>query len=114
MSLGFAALVELLEGIDLASLVEDPPAMAEAMITRQEALDRLKLLSLSAEPLVERGALRNRIEQLLRRDAETMQLLQEARAEIGEQLNKLVSGRAAARSYGGQGAGASGLVKRTG
>lgn len=114
MSAEFAALVEQLEGIDLSSLLDDPPAMAVAMIARQEVLDRLKLLSLSAVPEPERGALRNRLEQLLLRDAEITQLLMDARSEIGEQLHKLVSGRAAARSYGVYGAAASGLVNRTG
>lgn len=114
MSTAFAALLDTLEGIDMTSLVEDLPAMAEAMIVRQDTLDQLKLLSLSAVPESERDALRKRVEQLLLRDAETMQLLQEARLDIGEQLNKLVSGRAAARSYGGHGADTSGSVKRTG
>lgn len=110
----FAALVERLEENDLASLLEDPPAMAVAMIVRQETLDKLKSLPLSAVPESERAALRTRVEQLLLRDAETIKLLQELRLEIGEQLHKLVSGRAAARSYGGYGAASSGLVNRTG
>ena len=112
--MSFASLLDVLEGLDLASLIDDPPAMAEAMIVRQKALDSLKLLSLSAVSEEERGALRRRIEKLLARDAEILQLLREARVGVGEQLDNLVSGRAAARSYGVLSTATTGSVKRTG
>ena len=114
MSTRFQELLGILEGVDIVSLFEDPSALAEAMTIRRETLEQLKLEPLSAVPESERDALRTRVEQLLRRDADTMQLLQGARLDVGEQLNKLVSGRAAARSYGGFGEDPSGSVKRTG
>jgi hypothetical protein len=111
------AAVVVLEQCDLRALLEDPAAMAEAMIERQHALDYLKSHPLSAVREEERVEFCHRLHLVSQRDAEAMQLLGEAKAHIGEQLGKLVSGRALARGYGGlsaegssQGSGA----KRTG
>ena len=93
--------VVALEKLDLRTLIDDPCAMAEAMILRQYALDFLKSQRLSAEGEGRGGALRQRLEGVQARDAEAMQLLREARAQVGGQLDNLVSGRAGVRGYGG-------------
>jgi hypothetical protein len=93
------AAVEVLEQADLRGLVEDPSALAEALIARQYALDFLKSHRLSSD--VEGSELRGRLAAVSRRDAEVMQLLQQAKAQVGELLGKVVSGRALARGYGG-------------
>jgi hypothetical protein len=90
-----------LEQLDLCALSDDPCAMAEAMILRQYALDYLKSHPLSAVSEPRRGALRQRLEAVQASDAEAMQLLREARTQVGGQLDNLVSGRAAVRGYGG-------------
>jgi hypothetical protein len=108
------SVIATLEGIDLAELIDDPAAMALAMIERQHAIDALKSLSFSAVSENERGALRRRLELVLARDAKAFELLRDARAQVAESLDKLVSGRALARSYGGFRAQDSGSVKRTG
>lgn len=108
------SLIGTLEGIDLAELVDDPAAMALAMIERQHAIDTLKTLSFSAVSDSERGALRRRLEVVLTRDAKAFELLRDARTHVAEALDKLVSGRALARSYGGFCAQDSRSVKRTG
>src|SRR5689334_22431629 len=92
--------VSALERLDLCALADDPVAMAEAMIVRQHALDYLKVHPLSAVPEERRGALRQRLEDVQVSDAKAMELLREAREQVGEQLNNLVSGRAAVRGYG--------------
>lgn len=84
---------------DLRELVEEPQAMAEALIERQYALDYLKLHPLSS--VSENNELRQQLEEVTRRDAATMQLLGEAKAHLGELMGKVVSGRAMARGYGG-------------
>lgn len=93
------AAVATLVRLDLRELTDDPPALAEALIERQYALDFLKLHPLSS--VSESNELRRQLEDVSRRDAETMQLLSEAKAHIGELLGKVVSGRAMARGYGG-------------
>jgi hypothetical protein len=108
------SVIATLESIDLAALIEDTDAMAEAMIERQEAIDILKTLPFSAVPETERVVLRRRLEQLLARDAKAFELLREARSHVAAALDKLVSGRALARSYGGLCAQDSSSVKRTG
>jgi hypothetical protein len=95
--------VVALEKLSLCALIDDPCAMAEAMILRQYALEHLKSHPLSAVPEERRGALRQRLETVQASDARAMQLLREARAQVGEQLDNLVSGRAAVRGYGGLG-----------
>lgn len=109
------AAVSVLEQVDLRSLVEQPQALAQALIARQYALDYLKSHPLS----VVEGSdeLRHRLAEVSRQDAEAMQLLREAKAHIGELLGNVVSGRALARGYGGLTAGDSSSgsgVKRVG
>jgi hypothetical protein len=99
--------VVALETLELCALFDDPCAMAEAMILRQYALDHLKSHPLSAVPEERRDALRQRLEAVQASDTRAMQLLREARAQVGEQLDNLVSGRAAVRGYGGLGGAAS-------
>jgi hypothetical protein len=91
--------VSALEQVDLRCLVEDPQALAEALIARQYALDHLK--SQPCTSVKEDSELRRRLEDVARRDAEAMQLLREAKAHIGELLGNVASGRALARGYGG-------------
>jgi hypothetical protein len=93
--------VSALEQLDLCALMDDPCAMAEAMILRQYALDHLKSHPLSDVSEPGRSALRQRLEAVQARDAEAMKLLREARADVSGQLDNLVSGRAAVRGYGG-------------
>jgi hypothetical protein len=95
------AAVVILEQCDLRALMDDSVAMAEAMIERQHALDYLKSHPLSAVAEKERVEFCHRLHLVSQRDAEAMQLLGEAKAHIAEQLGKLVSGRALARTYGG-------------
>jgi hypothetical protein len=90
-----------LEKLDLCALSDDPCTMAEAMILRQYALDYLKSHPLSTVSESRRGALRQRLEAVQANDAEAMQLLRDARTQVGGQLDNLVSGRAAVRGYGG-------------
>jgi hypothetical protein len=108
------SVIATLESIDLAALIDDPAAMALAMIERQHAIDALKTLPFSAVSESERAALRRRLEVVLARDAKAFELLRDARTQIAESLDKLVSGRALARSYGGLRAEDSRSVKRTG
>jgi hypothetical protein len=103
-----------LESIDLAILIDDPAAMALAMIERQHAIDALKTLPFSTVSEGERAALRRRLEVVLARDAKAFELLRDARTQVAESLDKLVSGRALARTYGGLRVDDSGSVKRTG
>jgi hypothetical protein len=110
----FESVIATLESIDLADLIDDPAAMALAMIERQHAIDALKTLSFSAVSESERGALRRRLELVLARDAKAFELLRDARSQVAESLDKLVSGRALARGYGSLRAPDSGSVKRTG
>jgi hypothetical protein len=91
--------VEVLEQADLRCLVEDPPALAEALIARQYALDFLKSHPVSSD--VMDSELRRRLAAVSHRDAEAMQLLHQAKAQVEELLGKVVSGRALARGYGG-------------
>lgn len=93
--------VAVLESHDLCALAYDPCAMAEAIILRQYALDYLKSHPLSAVSEPGRGALRQRLEAVQVGDAKAMQLLRDAREQVGGQLDNLVSGRAAVRGYGG-------------
>ena len=96
--------VVALERLDLCAFIDDPRAVAEAIILRQYALDYLKSHPLSAVSEPGRVALRQRLEAVQANDAKAMQLLREARAQVGGQLDNLVSGRAAVRGYGGLGA----------
>lgn len=114
MTHSLESVISTLESIDLAALVEDTAALARAMIERQHAIDTLKTLPFSAVSESERVTLRRRLERVLTRDAQTFELLRDARKHVAESLEKLVSGRALARSYGGQREQSSGLVKRTG
>jgi hypothetical protein len=93
------AAVATLVRLDLRELVEEPQVMAEALIERQYALDFLKLHPLSSDS--ESSELRRQLEDVSRRDAETMQLLSEAKAHIDELMGNVVSGRAMVRGYGG-------------
>lgn len=114
MSPAHEAALAKLESIDLYAVLDDAQALAECLIDRQHALDALKSFSLSAEAESERGALRSRIEQVLQRDAEAMQLLREAKESVAAQLGQLVNGRALARSYSGQRDSVASSVKRMG
>jgi hypothetical protein len=95
-------------------VLDDTSVLAQCLIDRQHALDTLKTFSLSAEDESVRGALRSRIESILSRDAEAMQLLREAKDSVAEQLGQLVHGRALVRSYGGQRDSVPSLVRRMG
>ena len=108
------AALATLESIDLDAALDDAQALAACLIERQHALEALKSFSLSAEAESERGALRRRIEAILRRDAEAMQLLREAKESVAAQLGQLVNGRAMARSYSGQRDSVASSVKRMG
>jgi hypothetical protein len=98
---GIEDAVATLERLDLCALADDPVAMAEAMIVRQHALDYLKSHPLSAVPEERRGALRQRLEDVQTGDARALELLREASVQVAEQLDNMVSGRAAVRGYGG-------------
>jgi hypothetical protein len=93
--------VVALETHELCALIDDPCAMAEAVISRQYALDYLKSHPLSDVSEPRRGALRQRLEAVQANDARAMQLLSEVRGQVNGQLDNLVSGRAAVRGYGG-------------
>ena len=93
--------VARLEQLDLCALVDDPVAMATAMIVRQHALDYLKSNPVSAVPEERRGALLQRLEDVQASDARALELLRQASLQVAEQLDNMVSGRAAVRGYGG-------------
>ena len=114
MTATLESVIATLENIDLAELMDDTGAMASAMIERQHAIDLLKTLPFSAVSESERAALRRRLEVVLARDAKVFELLRDARTQVAESLDKLVSGRALARTYGGLRADDSRSVKRTG
>lgn len=92
--------VATLEQLDLCALTDDPVAMATAIIVRQHALDYLKLHPLSAVQEERRGALLRRLEDLQTSDARALELLRQASVQVAEQLDNMVSGRAAVRGYG--------------
>jgi hypothetical protein len=95
-------LISELEALDLAALLEDPVALAEATDVRAGIVQALQGVDLSVVTPEERAGLRPRLEQVIERDRELLLLVHQARDEAARALSQLASGRAGVRGYGAQ------------
>jgi acyl-CoA reductase-like NAD-dependent aldehyde dehydrogenase len=96
------ALIGELEAFDLAALLDDPLALAEATDARAGIVRALQAFDFSAVDAEERAGLRPRLAQVIERDREVLLLVQQARDEAARGLSQLTSGRAGVRGYGAQ------------
>jgi hypothetical protein len=94
------ALVDALAGIALEEHLDDPDALAGALAERQRLLSAIEEADREALSPELRADLKERLQALLRRDAELLDALHELHEETRKGLEQLASGRAAVRGYG--------------
>lgn len=108
------ALIVSLECLDLGALLEDPTLMAVGLEERENLIQHLQTIDLTAVPSVERARLKPRLQKVIERDAEILGRVQEARDEVAAAVGNLVSGRALVRGYGGPASSGEATMKRVG
>jgi len=107
-------LVQRLEGLWLDPATASVEQLATMLAERQKILGQLQNTDTRGLGPESKAALQKRIEEVRRRDQKLLAALTEQRQMLEEELSGLMRGRAAARGYGGQAAGAPAVFDREG